>query len=87
VYPTVGALAPAAGRCMTSRAEHLVAHPDFFAGGRRYEQGRADWHWVAGLADQRLAAETGADGYLTKPFSPAELPEAVLSVVRTERAT
>jgi DNA-binding response OmpR family regulator len=41
----------------------------------------------AGLADQPLAAEAGADAYLTKPFSPAELPDAVRSVLRTERAT
>jgi DNA-binding response OmpR family regulator len=41
----------------------------------------------AGLADQPLAAEAGADTHLTKPFSPATLPDAVRSVLRTARAT
>jgi CheY-like chemotaxis protein len=41
----------------------------------------------AGLADQRLADEAGADAYLTKPFSPVKLLEAVRSVLRTDRAT
>jgi DNA-binding response OmpR family regulator len=41
----------------------------------------------AGLADQRLAAEAGADAYLTKPFSPAVLLDAVRSLLRTARAT
>jgi len=41
----------------------------------------------AGAADQGLAAEAGADAYLTKPFSPAELRAAVQSLLRSERAT
>jgi CheY-like chemotaxis protein len=41
----------------------------------------------AGLADQRLADEAGADAYLTKPFSPVKLLDAVRSVLRTERTT
>jgi two-component system, OmpR family, alkaline phosphatase synthesis response regulator PhoP len=41
----------------------------------------------AGAADQRIAAEAGADTYLTKPFSPAELLDAVSSLLRTDRAT
>jgi DNA-binding response OmpR family regulator len=41
----------------------------------------------AGLADQRLADEAGADAYLTKPFSPVKLLDAVRSVLRTERST
>ena len=41
----------------------------------------------AGLADQRLAAEAGADAYLTKPFSPAVLLDAVRSRLRTAPAT
>jgi DNA-binding response OmpR family regulator len=41
----------------------------------------------AGPADQRLADEAGADAYLTKPFSPAELLATVQSVLHAERAT
>jgi DNA-binding response OmpR family regulator len=41
----------------------------------------------AGAADQRLAAEAGADTYLTKPFSPTGLLDVVRSVLRTEPAT
>ena len=41
----------------------------------------------AGLADQRLADEAGADAYLTKPFSPAQLVASVQCLLRTERAT
>ena len=41
----------------------------------------------AGLVNQRLAAEAGADTYLTKPFSPAVLLDAVRSLLRTARAT
>jgi DNA-binding response OmpR family regulator len=41
----------------------------------------------AGLADQRLAAEAGADAYLTKPFSPAALLDAVRSRLLEDRAT
>jgi two-component system alkaline phosphatase synthesis response regulator PhoP len=41
----------------------------------------------AGPADQRLADEAGADAYLTKPFSPVELLDAVQSMLRTERTT
>jgi DNA-binding response OmpR family regulator len=41
----------------------------------------------AGPADQGLAAEAGADAYLTKPFSPAALLAAVQSLLRTERPT
>jgi DNA-binding response OmpR family regulator len=41
----------------------------------------------AGLADQRLAAEAGADAYLTKPFSPASLLDAVRSRLQAEPAT
>ena len=37
----------------------------------------------AGLADQRLADEAGADAYLTKPFSPAELLVTVQSLLQT----
>ena len=41
----------------------------------------------AGAADQRLAAEAGADTYLTKPFSPTGLLDVVRSVLRTEPVT
>jgi DNA-binding response OmpR family regulator len=41
----------------------------------------------AGLADQRLAAEAGAETYLTKPFSPGALLEVVRSLLRTEAVT
>ena len=41
----------------------------------------------AGAADKRLAAEAGADTYLTKPFSPGALLDVVRSVLRTEPAT
>ena len=41
----------------------------------------------AGPADQRLADEAGADAYLTKPFSPSKLLDAVRSLLPTERAT
>ena len=41
----------------------------------------------AGPTDQRLAAEAGADAYLTKPFSPGELLVAVMSLLRTDRPT
>ena len=41
----------------------------------------------AGLADQRLAAEAGAETYLTKPFSPAALLEVVRSLLRSEAVT
>jgi CheY-like chemotaxis protein len=39
----------------------------------------------AGPADQRLAAEAGADAYLTKPFSPAELLTTVQLLLQTEQ--
>ena len=41
----------------------------------------------AGPADKRLADEAGADAYLTKPFSPSKLLDAVRSVLPTGRAT
>jgi DNA-binding response OmpR family regulator len=41
----------------------------------------------AGPASQRLAAEASADAYPAKPFSPAELLDAVRSVLRAEPAT
>lgn len=41
----------------------------------------------AGPADQLLAAEAGADAYLTKPFSPGELLVAVMSFLGTDRPT
>lgn len=41
----------------------------------------------AGLADQRLAAEAGAETYLTKPFSPAALLDVVSTLLRTQPAT
>lgn len=40
-----------------------------------------------GPSDQQQAAEAGADAYLTKPFSPAELLAAVQSLMRLDRAT
>jgi len=40
-----------------------------------------------GPSDQQLAAEAGADAYLTKPFSPAALLAAVQSLMRVDRAT
>jgi two-component system OmpR family response regulator len=41
----------------------------------------------AGPADQGLAAQAGANAYLTKPFSPAQLLDAVRSLLRTDKAT
>jgi two-component system alkaline phosphatase synthesis response regulator PhoP len=41
----------------------------------------------AGLADQRFADEAGADAYLTKPFSPVGLLDAVRSLLQTQRTT
>jgi DNA-binding response OmpR family regulator len=41
----------------------------------------------AGPADQQLAAEAGADAFLTKPFSPAELLAAVQALMGRPQAT